>query len=201
MKVTDIKQQKNGRFAVYVDGEYSLSLYKDTLLETSFAKDSEVTQKELDEAEEKDLERKANERALTILSYRDHSKEELRKKLVRTVGEKDAEKAAEHMEEIGLINDSEYAEKLANELLNSRLMGADRAVFEMTRRGIERNTAREIIERKDDNTCERIRRFIEKKYPRGISDETVRKRAVGALQRNGFRWDDIRDALNDINDD
>jgi regulatory protein len=194
MKVTEIRQQKNGRFAVYIDGEYTLSVFKDTLLESSFAKDCEVSQKELDAAEEKDNERKANERALTILSYRDHSKEELRRKLVRTVGEEEAQRAADHMEEIGLINDGDYAKKLAAELINIRLMGADRAVFEMKRRGISSETAREIVEEIDDDPQNRIERFIEKKYS-NISDENVRRRATSALMRNGYRWDDIREVL------
>lgn len=195
MKVTDIKQQKNGRYAIYTDGEYALSVGRDTLLDSPIDREAEITRDQLDMLSQKDGENIAHERALTILSYRDHSKEDLRRKLVRTVGEENAKKAADEMEAAGLVNDEEFASKLAAELLHNRLMGKDRALFEMQKHGLDRETASEAIEREDTDISERIKRFIEKKYPRGIAEEKDRRRAVAALQRNGFRWDDIKEAL------
>lgn len=201
MIITDIKQQKNGRFAVYADGEYVLSISPQVLLQTNIAKGVQVTEEELEELVRAAKEQTANDRAFTILSYRDHSKEELRRKLARTVGEEQAEKTAQHMEDLGLVNDEEYAEKLAQELLERRLMGADRVLFEMTRRGIDRSISSEVIERLDRNPEERIRRFLERKYPRGLKEEKERRRATAALSRNGFRWEEIREVLRDYEDE
>ena len=195
MIITEIKRQKNGRFAVYADGEYALSVNERMLSEPFLIKGGEILQEQLDALAAADSAQKANDRALTILSYRDHSKEELRRKLTRTVGADEAEKAARHMEELGLVNDDDFAEKLAEELLDRRLMGADRALFEMTCRGLDRETAREVIERLDTDPQERIARFLSKKYPNGFADEKERRRATAALSRNGFRWDDIKCAM------
>lgn len=198
MKITEIKIQKNGRYAIYCDDEYRFSLCKDTLLETSFSKDIEISQKDIDLVLEKDVQRIANDRALTILSYRDHSKMELKKKLLKDFSEEVAENSAEHMVQIALINDEEYAEKLAKELLEYRLFGKDRAIFELQKRGIDRETANNAVEDLEDDPRVRIRRFIDKKYQGNINDEKIRKRAVAALMRNGFRWDDIKDVLYDL---
>ena len=195
MIITNIRQQNNGRFAIYADGEYVLSVDQRTLTESDISRGGETSKQELDNLAAAADDRTATDRAMTILSYRDHSKEELRRKLTRTVGDDQAEKAAQKMEDIGLVNDENYAEKLAEELLDRRMMGASRALFEMTRRGLDRSTARDVIERLDTDPQERIGRFLSKKYPQGISDEKELRRATAALSRNGFRWDDIRSVL------
>lgn len=201
MIITNIKQQKNGRIGIYSDGEFMLSLDGHTFSQSNLVKGGEVSREELEELAAATGDQFANDRAMTILSYRDHSKEELCRKLTRTVGEEQAEKAARHMEEIGLVNDESYAEKLAEELLDRRLMGADRVLFEMTRHGLDREISQEVIERLDTDPQERILRFLSKKYPNGLDDEKERRRATAALARNGFKWDDIRCALRDYEDE
>ncbi|HEX2938162.1 MAG TPA: RecX family transcriptional regulator [Ruminiclostridium sp.] len=197
MTITQIRQQKNGRFAIYIDGEYALSVDSRTLNDSCLSKGGVITLPQLNELRETAEFRTANDRAMTILSYRDHSKEELRRKLSRTVGEEQAEKAAEHMEELGLIDDAEYAAKLARELLETRLMGDSRALYEMTKRGIDRETAENAIDEANSDPGERISRFLSKKYPGWDDDEKVRRRALAALSRNGFKWEDVRRVIDE----
>ena len=52
----------------------------------------------------------------------------------------------------------------------------------------------------DIDVHEQIRAVIEKKY-RNLSDEKVTRRAVAALQRLGYRWDDIKSVLSEYNED
>lgn len=181
MTITKIKKQKNGRIGIYADGEFVLSLDEATFSQSSLVKGGEVSQHEFEELAAVTGDQFANDRAMTILSYRDHSKEELRRKLIRTVGEEQAEKAAQHMEDIGLVNDESYAEKLAEELLDRRLMGADRAIFEMTRHGLDRETSKEVIERLDTDPQERIGRFLAKSIPTALK---TRKSAAARRRRS-----------------
>lgn len=198
MIITNIRLQKNGRYAVYIDGKYALSIDARTLAESCLSKGDEITQSQLDELANTADDRAANDRAMNILSYRDHSKEELRRKLTRTVGEERAEKAVEHMEELGLVDDTKYAEKLAHELLDRRLMGEARVLYEMTKRGIDRETALCAIENAESDAVDRIIKFLSKKYPEWKEDEKVRRRAMAALARNGFKWEDIRRAVDEF---
>jgi regulatory protein len=201
MRITNIRQQKNGRFAIYADGGYVLSIDEQTLSHSSLVKGGEVTREELDGLAVSAEDHYADDRAMMILALRDHSSEELCRKLTRTVGEEQAEKATRHMVELGLVNDDDYAEKLADELVTRRLMGADRALFEMMRRGLDRETSREAIERLDTDPKAHIIRFLQKKYPNGLDDEKERRRATAALSRNGYRWDDIRRALSELGEE
>lgn len=201
MTVTKIREQKNGRFALYIDGEYRLSLDKLTLVQAGVEEGNALSPDDLDKLSGMAEDFKADDRAMTILSLRDHSKEELRRKLARIVGEEEAERTADKMEAIGLVNDERFAEQLAEELLDRRLFGADRAVYELTRKGISRESAEELVSRLDAEPQARILRFLQKKYPGAFNDEKVRKRAVAALMRNGFKWEDIRRAIKGYEDE
>jgi regulatory protein len=201
MKITNIREQKNGRFAIYADGEYRLSLNAQTLAQAGVEEGADISQETLSRLADMADDFKADDRAMTILSLRDHSKEELRRKLARTVGEEEAERAADKMEALGLVDDGRFAQQLAEELLDRRLFGADRAVYELTRKGIDRETAEELIARLDVAPQARILRFLHKKYPSAMQDEKTRKRATAALMRNGFKWEDIRGAMHCIEDE
>jgi regulatory protein len=201
MIITEIREQKNGRFAIYADGEYVLSADASTIGLSTLKKGAEISVTELEAFARTAQDQFAKDKAFTFLSYRDHSKEELRRKLLRSVDEETADNAAQRMEDLGLVNDEAYAEKFARELLNTKLMGANRVVYEMTRRGLDRELTSETVERLDTEPEERIIRFVQKKYPRGISEEKDRRRALAALARNGFRWDEIREALRDYDEE
>lgn len=197
MKITGIKRQKNGRFAVYIDGEYVLSLNSKLLSEFCLDTGGEISCDQLEKIKCRANEMEADNRAMTILTYRDHSKEELRRKLSRTFDGECAQKAADHMEELGLVNDAMYAERLAYELLEKRFMSESRALFEMVRRGINREIAEDAIEKTQSDPVGRIASFLAKKYPGWKENEKIRRRALTALNRNGFKWDDIRRAIDD----
>ncbi len=46
---------------------------------------------------------------------------------------------------------------------------------------------------------EALRELVERKYARYLGDEKGRRRTAAALQRMGYRWDDIRCVLNEFN--
>lgn len=201
MKITKIREQKNGRFAIYIDDEYRLSADAQTIALQNLHCGAEISQAELESFGNAATEQFAKDKAMTLLSYRDHSKEELKRKLERSVDEETAEAAAERMVELGLVDDNAFAEKFAREMLFKRLYGKSRALYEMEKRGLDRELSREIVENLDENPELRAKDFIEKKYPRGIEDEKIRRRAIAALQRNGYRWDEIREALAELDGD
>ena len=54
-----------------------------------------------------------------------------------------------------------------------------------------------VLEEIEVDYRDNIRAVIEKKY-RNIQDEKIRRRAVAALQRLGYGWEDIKAAINDF---
>ena len=194
MLITAIEPRRKGLSALYLDGEFAVSLDTQTLLENRFDVGREVSDGALKDIIEKSGERRAKEKALWLISYRDHTKKELQDKLRRTCDAQSAEKAADRMEELGLVNDEQYAQRYARRLLLEKRLTRRAALFEMTRKGIDKQTAEEALGAVDVDYRDNIRAVIEKKY-RSIGDEKTKRRAVAALQRLGYGWDDIRAVL------
>ena len=200
MLITAIEPRKKAMSALYLDGEFVINLDTRTLIENRFDVGKEIDDEDLHEIISLSNERRAKEKALWLISYRDHSKKELAEKIRRTCDEEATEKAVERMEELGLVNDEAYAERYAKKLLLSKHMTKNCAVYELTRKGIEKELAQEILENIEVDERDQIRQVIDKKY-KNLSDEKIKRRAVAALQRLGYRWDDIRSVFEEYSED
>ena len=200
MLITAIEPRRKGLSALFIDGEFAMNLDTQALLENRFDVGRDISDEDLKEMIELSNERRAKEKALWLISYRSHSKKELKDKIRRTCDDSSAEKAVERMEELGLVNDEEYARQFARELLLQKKMARRAAMLEMSRKGIDKETAEAALDEVDVDYRENIRYIIEKKY-RDIGDEKIKRRAVAALQRLGYGWDDIRAVLSEYEED
>lgn len=196
MLITAVEPRRKAMCALYLDGEFVMNLDARTLIENRFDVGREIDDEDLHEIINLSNERRAKEKALWLISYRDHSKKELADKIKRTCDGESAEKAVERMEELGLVNDELYAQRYANKLIFSKHMSKKAVAFELAHKGIDKDIAEEILEDIDVDECEQIREVINKKY-KNLNDEKIKRRAVSALQRLGYRWDDIRSVLDE----
>lgn len=201
MEITAIEPRRKRLSALFLDGEFAMNVDSETLALSGYKPGDEITDEQLRVLLQNSDQRRANEKALYLLEHRSHSKGELVEKLRRTVSPEAAQTAADRMEELGLIDDEEYARRYASELLNRKGYAASRAVYELTRRGIDKELAQELVEEAAPDPREKIRVILERKYPRFAEDEKIRRRAVAALQRMGYRFDDIRGAMSEDWDD
>ena len=200
MKITEIRPRRKGLSALFIDGEFAMALDTQTLLEQRIDVGKELDDEELHELITLSNERRAKEKALWLISYRSHSKKELRDKIRRTCDAEAADKAVERMEELGLVNDEDFARRYAEQLLYGKRLSKRAAFYELRRKGIDQATAEEALAELDVDVHEQIRALIEKKY-RQINDEKIRRRAVAALQRLGYGWEDIKAVLEEYADD
>ena len=133
MKITEIRPRRKSLSALYIDGEYAVSLDTQTLLERRVDVGRELDDEELKELIDSSNERRAKEKALWLISYRSHSKKELRDKIRRTCDAESADKAVERMEELGLVNDEDFARSYAEKLIFSKRMSKRAAMTELRR--------------------------------------------------------------------
>ncbi len=200
MLITAIEPRRKAMSALYIDGEFVMNLDTQTLIENRFDVGREIDDDELHEIIALSNERRAKEKALWLISYRDHSKKELKDKIKRTCDEESAEKAVERMEELGLVNDESFAERYARKLLFTKHMSKRAAVYELVQKGIDKELASEILDGITVDSYEQIRAFIDRKY-KNINDEKIKRRAVSALQRLGYGWDEIRAVLEEYTEE
>ncbi len=197
MRITDIKPRRKQLSAVYIDGEFAVNIDTRTLLENRFDVGRELDDEELHALIELSDENRAKEKALWLLSSRSHSKKELADKIRRTNSAEAAAKAVDRMEELGLVNDADFARRYADKLIFSKGMSKRAAAMELRRKGIDRDVIDETLDAVEVDPREQIVKILSKKYT-DLSDEKTKRRAVAALQRLGYGWDDIRGALNEL---
>ena len=103
----------------------------------------------------------------------------------------------ERMEELGLIDDRRFGEDYAKELFSRTGYGARRAAQELRRNGLDQELVQELVEKygSPEQSGENIRRVLEKKYPGWREDEKARRRAFAALQRLGYSYQEVREAM------
>lgn len=195
MMLSAAEPRKKGLVALFIDGEYAVSVDAETFALSGLKPGSELSDERLHELIRKSDARRAQEKALSLLENRAHSKKELTEKLGRAVSREAAGEAARRLEELGLLDDESYARQLAPELFSRRGYSASRVRLELMRRGIGRELAEKITEEYEPDPAGAIRGIIEKKYAHVLGDEKGRRRAAAALQRLGYRWEDIKSAL------
>ena len=197
MKITAVEPRRKQMCALFIDGEYVMNLDAQTLIENRFDVGREIDDDELKDIIDKSNERRAKEKALWLISYRSHSKKELFDKLKRGFDEASAQKAVDRMEELGLINDEEFAKLYARKLVNGKKMSVKAAEFELYRKGIDKITAEQVLGELEYDPQTQIIEFITKKY-KNIDDEKIKRRAVAALQRKGYSWEEIKQAIESL---
>lgn len=141
--------------------------------------------------------RRARERALYLMDYRDHSYIELFKKLEKNYDEDICYDVIDSLVEVGIVDDRRYAENLAQRLMEVKRCGYYKAVQEMRQKGISKELANEILSEYEDTTQERLKDLIESKYTRRLEDEDGIKKVKNALVRNGYSYKDVNAALED----
>ena len=201
MKITAIIPGRKRLSAIHIDGEPALKLDTETILAGRYSVGSEISDEELRELIELSNEKRAKEKALRLISYRDHSKRELERKISKTSDSESAKKAVERMEELGLVNDEKFARRYALELIDVKHLSARAAEYKLAEKGIDRELARQVLFELDPDPREHIGILLETKYRTALNDEKSRRRAVSALQRMGYSWGDISAVLSQYTED
>ena len=163
MVITAVEPRRKQMCALFIDGEYVMNLDAQTLIENRFDVGREIDDDELKEIIEKSGERRAKEKALWLISYRNHSEKELFDKLRRDFDEASAQKAVSRMAELGLINDEEFAKAYARRLVYGKKLSAKAAEYELLRKGIDKPTAEQVIGELDYDAQAQIIDFINRK--------------------------------------
>ena len=204
MKIT-AKGGRKDKIHIYIDGEYRLTVDEIFWFSCGYISGDEIDEEELTAFEEAAGSRRAFNSALNSLDYRDHSEKEIRAKLMRKHGAEYVDEAVEKLIELDLINDRRYAENYARELFEHKKFGKIRIKSELIAKGIASDIACETVnslfEDEEPDNIQRIVDIIEKKYYNRMNDEVGRKKVFSALQRMGYTFSDIREAMSEFSDD
>lgn len=195
IEITGVKPLRRHLYAVYSEDGFVASLDEQTFLSAALKIGSVIAENEMEQLIRASNRRKAEQKALRLLEYRDHSKAELEKKLRAVSDEESAAQTADKMEQLGLVDDSGYAARLASSLIFEKLYSRRRAVSELRAKGIDAETAQAALDETDSDDAEQIEKLLDRKFRGAPADEKTRRRAANLLARYGYGWGDIKAAL------
>jgi regulatory protein len=194
MLVTGTKT-KGRKLFFEIDGQACEAVESVVWDELGFDMGDELTPEQLESLYEADKLYRARRSALFMLSRRSYSKHEMTRRLAAKTDEPAAQKAVSRMEELGLIDDAEYAQTLARYCYEQKGYALRRIRHFLWQKGFDRQTAQEATEFIDpDRESERAlvllcRRNLD------LSDEAQRRRAYSWLLRQGYSPADAFSAL------
>lgn len=133
---------------------------------------------------------RAREILLRTLTRAPKSRFELRERLLsRDIDSSVADEVLDRYEEVGLINDAEYAAMLVRTRHNERGQARRAIAAELRRRGVSDNDAEPALEQIDaDSEYERARELVGRRMNsvRNLPRERAMQRLVGYLGRRGY---------------
>lgn len=194
-----MKQYKGTTVEAELDGERKLYLHIDIITDFGLAKGMRLERTELKKIIYASNFRRAYQYALHCLDYRDYSAEEIFGKLVKTYkSEKLCLDVVKKLARAGIINDRNYAEKLAGKLVCSKKYGYYRAKREILQKGVDEDIAEEALSVYDAEFTVNLSELLNGKHSRYLTDSSDIKaveKVKNALVRYGYGYDDINRAI------
>ena len=200
-RLTQIKETKKGRLALFFDGEFAFSLDENTFADAGLHQDDDLEEWQIEELRKKSETRRALDKAMDYLALRDHAAGELYQKLCRKFDAHSAAYAVARAGELGLLNDAGFPRRRAAELLRKRKSRRE-ILNDLSAKGIDRDTAAEVVEElfaEDDGENPELataRALVERQYAAKLA-AGKRDQVAAALARRGFSHAVIREVLSD----
>lgn len=206
MKITAIETQKHdaNRVNVHVDGAFRLALGAEIAFTEHLHVGDEVDDARLEALERMDASWRAREAALSLLSFRPRTAAELRKRLTEKEFPADvAADVVERLGEMGLVDDSAFAETFVRDRVRLKPKGKRLLARELRVRGVDAARAEdaidEVMERTETSETDLARQAAAKWRPRAGEDpRKVRARLHAFLARRGFGTDAIREVIGEV---
>lgn len=181
------------RVNVYVDGRYAFSLNALLALELHLGRDVVLEPAVLRDVFRRDDVGKAMEASVRLLGYRPRTETELRRRLSEKGYETGiADEAIERLRHLGYVDDADFARFWIRNREQFKPMGARRIRSELLQKGVDRQTADEVIEEQlpveEYDTALKAARSKLRTYG-GTDYPTFRRRLGGYLARQGFGFE------------
>lgn len=147
----------------------------------------------------------ALQRAFKFLSYRPRSEAEVRARLSRLgFPQKSVEATLEKLRTLNLLDDEIFARGWVRGRAEGRGYGPLRIERELRQKGIAKSLIRQVVQETfgQEEGKERARALVAKRFRgKDLGDRKVLHRAIGFLQRRGYRSSMIAEILGQLSSD
>lgn len=202
-RITAIEPQKRrgDRRSIFVDGEFVVGAHEDVVVTLGLAVGQSFHTDTLEELVRAETVRKARERALGLIAYRDRTISEIRKRLIGSdFPEEIVDEVLDQLIQAGLLDDEKFSRDWVKSRSAAKPMGRTRLAWELRSKGVDPPMVEEALEGLDEDAefqlaLETARKKVQKA---DLGDPALKKRLGSFLARRGFGWEIIARVFGEI---
>jgi regulatory protein len=199
MKITSVSKYKGSTYEAELDDGRKLYLHADIITDFGIHAGMETDRETLKKIVYASNFRRAYQRALYLLDYRDYTYSEMFRKLVENYkSEALCTAVMKRLTEHGFINDERYAERMARKLVEIKHFGYRRCKREIMLKGVDRFIAEDALTPYSETFGENLMELLRTKHSRYLTDIEDRKsieKVKSALVRYGYDFSEINRAV------
>ena len=184
-----------------MDGEFAVGAHEDVIAALGLAVGQTFDADRLAELVEAETSRKARERALRLINYRDRTSSEIRRRLIGSdFPEKAVEEVVDQLSRAGLLDDGKFSRDWVKSRTASKPMGRLRLSHELRARGVEPKLVEEALESLDNETERQLAHSLasRKLDKMDAGDPSTKTRLVSFLRRRGFGWETASEVVDSL---
>jgi regulatory protein len=201
MKITSIEhQKKDGRFNIFIDGEFAFGLYRETVYNFGLRVNDELTQPEIDRMRTEDELNFGKKVAFRYLNYKPRSEKEVRTKLYqKNISEKTIDEIITVLKDLKFIDDANYAKMYVESKVTLKPEGRRVLKMKLAGKGIEKELSLKTVEENYTEEIEiRKAKDLINKYSKRVKAKNPadkKQKIYRHLLSKGFSFDVISRVL------
>lgn len=203
--ITRIVEQKRNprRRSIHLDGKFAFGCNLNVVAKFRLREGMPLSAEQIDQIQFGEVKQECFDRAMSYLQLRLHSRAELAKKLSRReYGEQVIAQVLDDLQRLGYVDDARFAKTKALSAAQHKQHGRRRALMELAKAGVERETASRAVEDVYDphDSLAVARNLAQKKAAslRKLDPVVARRRLAGMLARRGFEYETIRPVIDEV---
>ena len=203
MIVTNVESLTKTKFIVEVDGKFAFVLYKGELKRFGVIQGVELSEKIYQQIRTEIVLKRAKLRSMHLLTDTAKTEKGLREKLRQGHYPEDIiEQAMDYVRSFGYLDDRKYAESF---VLSRKESKSRKEIYAaLLQKGVSAEQIQEVLDEvyAEEGEREAIRKLILKKHVDVLqANEEELHKLYGYLARKGFRYEEIRKAIEEMNAD
>ena len=199
MKITSVTRYKGSTYEAELDDGRKLYLHADIITDFGICAGMETDRETLRKIIYASNFRRAYQRALYLLDYRDYTYSEMYKKLVDNYkSETLCTAVMKRLTEHGFIDDERYAERMARKLVEVKHFGYRRSKRELMQKGISEFIAEDALSPYSAAFEDNLMELLKTKHSRYLTDREDKRsieKVKSALVRYGYDFTEINRAV------
>lgn len=203
LKITKLEPQKRNinRVSIYINDKFALGVHRNIIYKFNIEEGKVIDQEYFDKIIKSEEQKKANDYAVKLLSYRPRSRKEIEDKMKQKGYDFEIiDKTLNWLKDYNLINDEDFAKEYV--LSKAKKYGSKRIKLELSRKGVDEEIIQTILEEEigDDTEYNIALESAKKKIKayQGQERNAIYRKLAGYLQRRGFSYDIISKVLREL---